>query len=79
MFYCTPILYSPDMFAGTKLEFLMNINPMAIVINAYKDILYWQNMPRVKALSVLLVCSIILCFIGLLIFRKLSKGFAEEV
>lgn len=79
LFYATPILYSTDMFAGTKLEFLMNINPMAIIINSYKDIMYWQNMPRIKALSVVLVCSIILCYISLLIFRKLSKGFAEEV
>lgn len=79
LFYGTPILYSADMFAGTKIEFLVKMNPMATIINSYKDIFYWQNMPHIKSLLVVLAASVVFCYIGLLIFRKLSKGFAEEV
>ena len=79
LFYGTPILYSADMFAGTKIEFLVKMNPMATIINSYKDIFYWQNMPHIKSLLIVLVASVVFCYIGLLIFRKLSKGFAEEV
>ena len=79
LFYGTPILYSADMFAGTKIEFLVKMNPMATIINSYKDIFYWQNMPHIKSLLIVLGASVVFCYIGLLIFRKLSKGFAEEV
>ena len=79
VFYGTPILYSTDMFAGTKIEWLINLNPLSAIINSYRDILYWQNLPHIKSLLVVLAGSILLCVIGLLIFRKLSKGFAEEV
>lgn len=79
LFYATPILYSADMFAGTKLEILMKINPMATIVNSYRNILYWHAMPELKSLIVVLIGSLVLCGIGLLIFRKLSKGFAEEV
>jgi hypothetical protein len=79
LFYGTPILYSADMFMGTKIEFLVKMNPMATIINSYKDIFYWQNMPHIKSLLIVLVASAVFCYVGLLIFRKLSKGFAEEV
>lgn len=79
MFYGTPILYSADIFQGTFLATLIKFNPMATVIDCYKDVLYWGNMPHIKSLLVVLGCSILLCIIGLAIFRKLSKGFAEEV
>lgn len=79
LFYGTPILYSSDLFAGTKVEWLIKLNPFGTIINSYRDVLYWQNMPHLKSLLVVLACSLILCYIGLLIFRKLSKGFAEEI
>ena len=79
LFYGTPILYSADMFMGTKIELLVKMNPMATIINSYKDIFYWQNMPHINSLLIVLVASAVFCYVGLLIFRKLSKGFAEEV
>lgn len=79
LFYATPILYSPSMFKGTFLEFIFKINPMSIIINAYRDIFFYQSMPHVKTLIVLIIICIIFCYFSLKIFKKLSKGFAEEV
>lgn len=81
LFYATPILYELSMFeAAPKLMYgLMKINPMAVLITSYRDIFYWGNMPHIKALLVVVLASFILCAIGLFIFRKLSKGFAEEI
>lgn len=81
LFYGTPILYSVDMFAKAPIviKTLMNINPMGIIITSYRDILYWGNMPNINSLLIVLAFSVVLCVIGLAIFRKLSKGFAEEV
>ncbi len=81
LFYATPILYSADMFASAPkwVSTLININPMGIIITSYRDILYWKNLPHLNSLLVVILGSFILCIIGLAIFRKLSKGFAEEV
>lgn len=79
LFYATPILYSADIFAGTKIETIIRMNPMGAIVNSYRDILYWHHTPQVKSLLLVLVGSLILCWFGLIIFRRLSKGFAEEV
>lgn len=79
LFYATPILYSANMFAGSKVGLLFKINPMAYIINAYRDIFFYQSMPHVKALLLLLLGCTIFCYLALLFFKKLAKGFAEEV
>ena len=79
LFYATPILYSMDIFGDSKVATLINCNPMTSIINSYRDVLYWGNLPHIKSLIIVLIFSIALCYAGLKIFRKLSKGFAEEV
>lgn len=79
LFYGTPILFTMDLFKGTKIYGLLKYNPMTPIMNSYRDVLYWQNLPHIKSLLVVLVASIIFCIIGSKIFKKLSKGFAEEV
>lgn len=79
LFYATPILYSAELFAGTSISIIFKLNPMAIIINSYRDIFYYQQMPNMGALGIVILISAILVLIGLMVFRKLEKGFAEEV
>jgi ABC-type polysaccharide/polyol phosphate export permease len=79
LFYATPILYSTSMFEGTKIYNIVNLNPMTTIVNGYRDIFFYQTMPNVKALLILIICCAIFCYLALLFFKKLSKGFAEEV
>lgn len=81
LFYGTPILYSADMFskAPAMISTLIKYNPIGIIITSYRDILYWGNAPHIISLLVVIGLSLFLCVVGLAIFRKLSKGFAEEV
>ena len=79
LFYATPILYSEKLFAGTGLSFIFKINPMAIIINGYRDIFYYQQMPNFFSLLIVGLFALGLVFVGFLVFRKLEKGFAEEV
>jgi len=78
LFYATPILYTPDIFPD-KFSFIIKLNPMAYVINAYRDVFYYKTMPNLLDLGIVGVFSIILLVIGYMIFNKLQKGFAEEV
>ena len=78
LFYATPIVYSgdtiPEAFRG-----IINMNPMTHIIDAYRDIFYNQVKPDFVALGNVFIISIILCVVGYFIFKKLQKGFAEEL
>lgn len=77
-FYGTPIVYRlSDLPAN--LQVIMQLNPMTHLINAYRDIFYYHQMPNMKILLVLLGGSVALTIIGYFIFKKLQKGFAEEL
>lgn len=77
-FYVTPILYTPDIFPE-NLAWVLKVNPMAYLVNAYRSIFFYQKMPDLIGLGVVSIFSIFLFMIGYLIFGKLQKGFAEEV
>ena len=77
LFYATPILYSTDLFG--KMSWLLNLNPMTTIINCYRDILYYGSMPHLKSLGIVGLGSLVLVFVGLNVFQKLEKGFAEEI
>ena len=77
-FYATPIVYNIQQLPHT-LQVLVNLNPMTHLINAYRDIFYYHQMPNMEILFMLLGISIVLTVIGYFIFKKLQKGFAEEL
>jgi len=77
-FYGTPIIYKLEQLPP-ELQTIMKLNPMTHIIDAYRDIFYNQTMPNMKILLMLLAGSIILTIIGYFIFKKLQKGFAEQL
>lgn len=78
LFYAAPIVYSPDVIPQ-EYKWILTLNPMAYIINGYRDIFYYQKMPNIASLLVLIAISVGLCVIGYMIFNKLQKGFAEEL
>ena len=78
LFYVTPILYTPD-YVPKNMAFILKLNPMSYIIEAYHDIFYYKQFPNIYNLCIVFTLSIIIFFVGYKIFRKLQKGFAEEV
>lgn len=78
LFYATPVLYATSLFPE-KYRWILYLNPLTTIINSYRNIFYYQTMPDFNYLLPVLGISILLMLIGILIFRKLKKGFAEEV
>lgn len=76
--YLTPIMYSSDLVPD-KLRPLWNLNPMTPVIEAYRSVLYAKQMPQLSTLIQAAVLGVVVCVIGYISFRKLQKGFAEEL
>ena len=78
LFYATPILYTVDMFPP-KFQWILYLNPMTRLVDAYRDIFYYKTMPDVSSLIFIAIFALLVLGIGYIIFRKLEKGFAEEV
>lgn len=78
LFYATPILYSSSMFPANA-SWILRCNPLTHIVEAYRDIFYYQMPPNIKKLGIVLMLSIIILSLGYLMFKKLEKGFAEEV
>ena len=78
LFYAAPVVYAPSSIPE-NFKWILNINPMTYIINAYRDIFYNQVKPDFVGLGTILVISILVCVIGQFIFNKLQKGFAEQL
>ena len=77
-FYATPIVYASNTIPE-NFQWILKFNPMTYVINGYRDIFYYQQMPDFASLAIVLIVSVALCVIGYMIFNKLQKRFAEEI
>ncbi|MBQ3469148.1 MAG: ABC transporter permease [Bacilli bacterium] len=78
LFYGTPILYSVDMFPE-QYRWILRLNPMATIIESYRNIFYYKTTPNFVMLGIVFLFSLLVFGIGTAVFRKLEKGFAEEL
>jgi lipopolysaccharide transport system permease protein len=78
LFYLTPIFYEASS-APEGLRILLNVNPLAHLVDAYRAVLMRGTAPGLGSLSYLLVLSIGLVIIGLAWFRRARGRFADEL
>ena len=77
-FYATPIVYAVESIPE-NFQWILKYNPMTYIIEGYRDIFYYQTMPEIGTLLIVLVIGILLCVTGYIVFNKLQKKFAEEL
>lgn len=78
LFYATPIVYVASSIPS-EYSWILKINFMTYIVEAYRSIFYYHNMPDLKVLTILFFIAILVCIIGYFIFSKLQKKFAEEL
>lgn len=76
--FLSPVIYSieqvPEEFRG-----IFMANPMTSILTAYRDVLYYKQIPAIKTLLNAFLMSIVLLVFGWWVFGKLSRRFAEEL
>ena len=74
----TPVMF-PSTLVPTHLLKLWYMNPMTPIVEAYRSILFYKEIPQLTTL--ISACGFGLFFIvfGEFVFSKLQKGFAEEL
>jgi len=76
--YLTPILYPPEI-VPSNLRFVFNLNPMTPIINSYRNIILYGVQPPWQSFLYSLVFSLAVFVFGLILFRKLSRNFADVI
>ena len=77
--YFTPILYDITFVPEQYRKLLLIFNPMAGIMGAYRDSMFYGKLPDMFGLVAAFVISIILFIIGFVVFHKLERTFAEDL
>lgn len=80
LMYATPIIYSVEIFADVpRMYNIIQLNPITQITQAYRDIFMNQITPDFVHLGYVLLFGLLVLGVGILVFNKLEKGFAEEL
>ena len=78
LFYATPILYEATLLPE-RIRWILYLNPLTHLIETYRDLFMYHTLPSLTSVGYLIFITLVVLFIGYAIFKKLEKGFAEEV
>ena len=76
--YVTPVIYPADLVPD-KYRIVFQINPMAVIINAYRQTILGGGAPKYSSLLIALIVSLITLFIGFGYFKSREKIFADNI
>jgi len=77
-FWLTPVVYTASILPSYVQRYIQ-WNPMTPLINAYQDILVYAQWPRWDALLLPLLVGIMLCALGMRLFRKHAGEMVDEL
>jgi lipopolysaccharide transport system permease protein len=79
LMYATPIIYPLSLIKNTKIVVLVSLNPMTGLIEGIKYGLTGHGIFDLGLLAYSLVFTIVLLFVGVIIFNKVEKSFIDTV
>ncbi len=74
--YMTPVMY-PMEIVPDSYRWVFRLNPMAVLINAYREAVLGGNHPKYSSLIIAALVALITYLVGKSIFRKLEGIFAD--
>jgi lipopolysaccharide transport system permease protein len=77
-FWLTPIVY-PISILPVKVQAIIGLNPLAPVIGSFQSILVSEEPPLWESLIYPFTFSMVLCFIGLYLFRRHAADMVDEL
>ncbi|NQY43194.1 MAG: ABC transporter permease [Legionellales bacterium] len=79
-FWLTPIIWDISKLP-TKFHWLVHLNPLGYIISGYRDSLLYENSIAINLWQAIYYWSftLVICIIGIAVFRRLRPHFAEVV
>ncbi|MRN54365.1 ABC transporter permease [Paenibacillus monticola] len=78
LFYLSGVLF-PLTAVPEKVRWIFSYNPIAIMMDSYRDVFYYNKMPDMFSISMLGLFSLVLLVVAQRIFAKLKFRFIEEI
>ena len=78
LLFLTPIFYSIES-APPLLQNLLMLNPLTYIVEQFRFVLFFGQMPGWTGLTIYFLFSICFAWVCLKIFRLLKRGFADLV
>ncbi len=75
-FWITPIIYTVNLIPE-QLQWIEYLNPAYYMVNIYRDVLFFGNLPELIMVVPFFIFSVVLFFLSYWIFQKTKKGFSE--
>ncbi len=75
--YATPVIYPASMVPG-KYAYLLNFNPMAPVIEAFRGLYLGGTIPW-AGIGISAAITVALLFLGIIMFKKVERSFMDTV
>jgi lipopolysaccharide transport system permease protein len=76
--YATPVVY-PSSIIPEKYQWLMALNPMAPIIEAFRYALLGVGTVDVGSIATSAVTTLVLLFVGVVLFSRIEKSFMDTV
>lgn len=76
--YATPIVY-PMSILSPKMKLIIGLNPLSYVVEGFRMALFGIGDFDLKIFFSLLIVSIILLFLGMVVFNKVQKNFVDTI
>ena len=76
--YLTPIMYDKSIVPERVLP-VFNLNPMTHIIDCYRAVLYYGQVPELRSLLSSFVLGLVFLAVGWIVFDRLQRHFAEEL
>jgi ABC-type polysaccharide/polyol phosphate export permease len=77
LFYLTPLMYPIDILSPDLAELVKFLNPVAALINAYRDIMVYNRPPDFESLYFAIVLSGVLLYSGYMFFKANERKLAD--
>lgn len=77
LFYFTPIAYSTSLVPG-QFQLLIKLNPLYHFMEIFRTILYYNEVPSIQSWVIIIGITAVFFGAGLLVFKKLEKGFISN-
>lgn len=76
-FYLTPIVYPPDLIPEPWKDWVLAFNPMAAIVQIYRDIILVGRIQHGMEWGVTTLVAVVLFYVGLNLYRRLSPAFSD--
>lgn len=76
--YATPVIYPADL-VPEKYRIIFQLNPMAVIINAYRQTILGGGQPNYLSLLIALFLSLLILLLGFSYFKSREKIFADNI